>query len=400
MGALEGIRVVDFSKFLPGPYCTWLLADMGADVIRVENPREIAKQAQVFGWDKLSEAERVGLREGDILARNKRSIMLDMGDADALDVIKGLVSTADVVVEDYRPGVMDKIGLGYEALKAIKPDLIYTSLTLCGQTGPYRDKPGHDPIALAIAGVLSRIGENPDEPSFSGIPAADVVTGTHAAFATLAALHEKSRTGQGRHVDVAMSDCAMSLLVNVLSRYPNPSKIPPRGARRADIGLWRTKDDLFICTTDMEPRYWREFCIAVGRPDFIEAQNDASRRPEIRAALEEIFAARTRAEWLDILGAAGTQFAPVLEVAEALEDPHNRARGMVLDTQTSTRKVRHIGQPVRLGESTEIRNLGRYPGSDTEEVLAELGITTERMERLLGQAHQGSPNRLLEGGKP
>src|SRR5690606_33622869 len=142
MGALEGIRVVDFSKFLPGPYCTWLLADMGADVIRVENPREIARQAQVVGWDTRSEAERAGLREGDILARNKRSIMLDMGDADALDVIKGLVSTADVVVEDYRPGVMDKIGLGYEALKAIKPDLIYTSLTLCGQTGPYRDKPG------------------------------------------------------------------------------------------------------------------------------------------------------------------------------------------------------------------------------------------------------------------
>lgn len=387
MSALEGIRVIDFSKFLPGPYCTWLLADMGADVIRVENPREIAKQAQVFGWDKLSEAERVGLREGDILARNKRSIMLDMGDADALEAIKQLIATADVVVEDYRPGVMNKIGLGYDVLMAIKPDLIYTSLTLCGQTGPYRDKPGHDPIALSIAGVLSRIGENPDEPSFSGIPAADVVTGTHAAFATLAALHERSRTGQGRHVDVAMSDCAMSLLVNVLSRYPDVSRIPPRGTRRADIGLWRTSDGLFICTTDMEPRYWRDFCIAVGRPEFIEAQNDASRRPEIRAALDEIFAARTRTEWLDILGSAGTQFAPVLDVAEALDDPHNRARGMVLDTRTSIRTVRHIGQPVRLDEKTEIRNLGRFPGADTEEVLAELGMTMEQRERLLGQSH-------------
>ncbi|HEV7344323.1 MAG TPA: CoA transferase [Devosia sp.] len=387
MSALEGIRVVDFSKFLPGPYCTWLLADMGAEVILVENPREIAKQAQVFSWDRLSDAERTGLREGDILARNKRSIMLDMGDTDALEAIRQLVATADVVVEDYRPGVMDNIGLGYEALKVIKPDLIYTSLTLCGQTGPYRDKPGHDPIALSIAGVLSRIGENPDEPSFSGIPAADVVTGTHAAFATLAALHERDRTGQGRHVDVAMSDCAMSLLVNVLSRYPDVSKIPPRGTRRADIGLWRTEDGLFICTTDMEPRYWRQFCTAVGRPDFIEAQNDVSRRPDIRAALEEIFAGRTRAEWLDILGAAGTQFAPVLDVAEALDDPHNRARGMVLETQTSTGTVRHIGQPVRLGEKTEIRNLGRFPGSDTEEVLAELGIATERKERLLGHSH-------------
>jgi crotonobetainyl-CoA:carnitine CoA-transferase CaiB-like acyl-CoA transferase len=282
---------------------------------------------------------------------------------------------------------MDKIGLGYEALRAIKPDLIYTSLTLCGQTGPYRDKPGHDPIALSIAGVLSRIGENPDEPSFSGIPAADVVTGTHAAFATLAALRERDRTGEGRHVDVAMSDCAMSLLVNVLSRYPDVSMIPPRGTRRADIGLWRTRDGLFICTTDMEARYWRQFCTAVGRPDFIDAQNDVSRRPEIRAALQEIFAARTRAEWLDILGAAGTQFAPVLDVAEALDDPHNRARGMVLETQASTGTVRHIGQPVRLGEKTEIRNLGRFPGADTEEVLAELGTATERKERLRGHGH-------------
>jgi len=386
MSALKGIRVVDFSKFLPGPYCTWLLADMGADVIRVENPREIAKQSQVFGWDQLSEADRAGLREGDILARNKRSTMLDMGDPEALEAIKQLVANADVVVEDYRPGVMEKIGLGYEALRAIKPDLIYASLTLCGQTGPYRDKPGHDPIALSIAGVLSRIGENPDEPSFSGIPAADVVTGTHAAFAILAALRERDQTGQGRHVDVAMSDCAMSLLVNVLSRYPDPSKIPPRGTRRADIGLWRTRDDLFICTTDMEPRYWRAFCEAVGRPDFIEAQNDASRRPEIRSALESIFAARTRAEWLDILGAAGTQFAPVLDIAEALEDPHNQARGMVLETQTRTRNIRHIGQPVRLGSTTEIRNLGRFPGADTEEVLAELGIEADRRKSLLGHS--------------
>src|SRR5690606_35803876 len=136
MSALEGVRIVDFSKFLPGPYCTWLLADMGAEVIRIENPREIAKQAKVFGWDKLSTAERQRLREGDILARNKRSVMLDIGDPDAQEVIKVLVATADIVVEDYRPGVMNQIGLGYDALRAVKPDLIYTSLTLCGQTGP------------------------------------------------------------------------------------------------------------------------------------------------------------------------------------------------------------------------------------------------------------------------
>ena len=381
---LAGCRVVDFSKFLPGPYCTWLLADMGAEVIRIENPRELEKQAKVFGWDRLSREERDALRENDILARNKRSVVLDIGDEKAQLAIKALVATADIVVEDYRPGVLDKVGLGYASLREVNPKLIFTSLTLCGQSGPYRDKPGHDPIALSIAGVLSRVGEDPEAPSFSGIPAADVITGTHAAFATLAALHQRNATGEGQHVDVAMSDCAMSLLVNVLSRHPDVSKIPPRGARRADTGLWKTRDGLFICTTDMEPRFWQRFCETVGRPDFIPLQNKVEQRPAIRAALEEIFVTKDRDEWLEILGAAGTQFAPVYEVAEALDDAHNRARGMVVERKTATgRVVRQIGQPVRLGGSTEIRNLGRAPGADAKEILAGLTLEADLLEALI-----------------
>jgi crotonobetainyl-CoA:carnitine CoA-transferase CaiB-like acyl-CoA transferase len=376
-GALVGLRIVDFSRLLPGPYCSWLLADMGAEVIRIENPREIAKQAQVFGWDRLDDSARLVLRETDILARNKRSVMLDIGDPEAQVAIRALIAGADIVIEDYRPGVLAGLGLGYEDLKKDNPCLIYTSLTLCGQTGPYRDKPGHDPVALSIAGVQSRIGENPDAPSFSGVPAADVITGTHAAFATLAAVQQRHATGLGQHVDVAMSDCSMSLLVNVLSRNPDISTIPPRGTRRADMGLWRTRDGKFICTTDMEPRYWRIFCDTVGRPDFAPLQHDVSRRPEIRTALEEIFAQRDQAEWLATLEAAGTQFAPVYEVGEALADPHNIARGMVVASPTASGKtIRQIGQPVRLGgKTTHIRNLGRMPGADTEEVLAELGLS-------------------------
>ena len=375
--ALDGLVVLDFSRLLPGPYCTWLLADMGAEVIRIENPREIEKQAKVFGWDRLSPQERRHLRENDILARNKRSLMLDLGDAGNRPVLEALVKKADIVVEDYRPGVLAGLGLGYDELSRLNPRLVYTSLTLCGQTGPYRDKPGHDPVALSIAGVQSRIGEDAEAPSFAGIPAADVITGTHAAFATLAALEERRRSGKGQHVDVAMSDCAMSLLVNVLSRNPDPATIPPRGTRRADMGLWRTRDGKFICTTDMEPRYWRRFCETVGRPDFIALQNEVSQRPHIRAVLEGIFSERDQAEWLDILGAAETQFAPVYDIPEALADPHNLARGMVLEVESEQGKtIRQLGQPVRLGpEGTKIRNLGRLPGADTEEVLAELGLS-------------------------
>jgi len=383
-GALDGIRVLDFSRLLPGPYCTWLLADMGAEVIRVENPRELAKQAQVFGWDRLDADRRAALRRQDILARNKQSIVLDIGNEAARGVIEELAATVDVVVEDYRPGVLDGLGLGYQALAARHAGLVYCSLSLCGQTGPYRDKPGHDPVALAIAGVLSRCGEDPEAPGFPGIPVADVVTGTHAAFGVLAALIARGRDGRGQQVDIAMSDCAMSLLVNVLSRHPDPATMPPRGERRADMGLWRTADGKFICTTDMEPRYWRAFCEAVGRPDFAHLQHDPAARPMIRAALAAIFETRSQAEWLAVLETAGTQFAPVNDIAEALADRHVVARGMapaVPDGAGGT--VRQIGPPVRLTRTPgRIRHLAASPGSDRDQVLRALGHDADAIDTL------------------
>lgn len=384
--ALAGVRVLDFSRLLPGPYCTWLLGDMGADVIRVENPRELAKQATIFGWDKLTPAERTRLREQDILARNKRSFQADMGDADVVGLLHDLVRTVDVVVEDYRPGVLEKLGLGYDALSKINPGLVYCSLTLCGQTGPYRDKPGHDPVALSIAGVTSRLGEDPDAPGFAGIPAADIVTGTHAAFGIVTALRARDRDGQGQHLDVAMSDCSMSLLVNLLSRHSDLENLPARGSRRADMGLWRTADDQFICTTDMEPRYWRRFCEVVGREDFIPLQNDVESRPAIREALNDIFKTRTRAEWLTLLEQAGTQFAPVYSVSEAMQDPHNRARGMVGEypSNTGDGAVLQLGSPLKLSRTpASIRQLGRVPGSDTRAILNELAIPEEEVEKLI-----------------
>ena len=388
MMALEGLRVLDFSRLLPGPYCTWLLADMGAEVIRVENPREVSKQAKVFGWDKLGEEERARLRRQDILARNKRSLLLDLGDAEAQEVLTALAAEVDVVVEDYRPGVLDGLGLGYQSLKAINSRLVYCSLTLCGQTGPYRDKPGHDPIALAISGAGSRIGEDPEAPGFAGIPAADVITGTHAAFGILAALRARDRDGEGQHVDIAMSDCSMALIVNLLSRHPDITTIPPRGTRRADMGIWRTSDGKFICTTDMEPRYWRRFCEAVGREDLIPLQMDVASRASIRRELEAVFATRSLAEWLAVLEGAGTQFAPVLEVAEALADPHNVARNKVVDVPVPHEApVRQLGLPVKLGRTPgAIRSLAPLPGADTKAILDRLGLSDAEVQRLLQRA--------------
>lgn len=371
MAALDNIRVIDFSRLLPGPYCTWLLADMGADVIRVENPRELEKQARVFGWDRMTEPEQKRQRERDILARNKRSLRLDIGTDDAVEALQDLIRTADVVVEDYRPGVLESLGLGYNTLSDINPKLVYCSLTLCGQNGPYRDKPGHDPVALSLAGVTSRLGENPDEPGFAGIPAADIVTGTHAAFGVLAALRAAERDGLGQQVDMAMTDCSMTLLANVMSRHEDLENLPSRGSRRADMGLWRTADDQFVCTTDMEPRYWRRFCELVGHPEFISLQNDLSARPRIRETLAAVFRTKTREEWLHALAEAGTQYAPVYSVAEALEDPHNLARGMAVEVEGGDGKpIRQLGSPVKLSRTpATLRHLAHSPGADNESLL-------------------------------
>ena len=389
MSALAGLRVLDFSRLLPGPYCTWLLADQGAEVIRVEHPRELAKQAKVFGWDKLDEAGRARQRARDMLARGKKSICLDLGDAKAQAVLRRLAATVDVVVEDYRPGVLDKLSLGYGQLSDGNPALVYSSLTLCGQTGPLRDKPGHDPVALALSGVLSRTGEDPDAPGLPGFAAADIATGAHAAFATLAAVMQARATGQGQHVDVSMTDCSLVLLANLIARYEDPAQIPPRGTRRADMGLWRCADGEWLVTTDMEPRYWAAFCTAMGRPDYADWQMDSGKRDEIRNGLAAIFATQPRAHWLAHLEQAGTQFAPVNDLAAALQEPHLRERGMVIAVDAPGGALIQAGPPVRLG-AFQSPHPAVLPGTHTAEVLGGLGLTQPEINAL--SAHQTGPS--------
>ena len=375
--ALGDLFVLDFSKFLPGPYCTWMLAELGAEVIRVEHPRELAKQAEVFGVQNLTPEQQKARRARDVFARNKKSILLDPGDPQSRPLLDALVRRADVLVEDYRPGVMEKMGLGYEALSAINPRLVYCSLTLCGQTGPYRDKPGHDPIALSIAGALSRCGENPDAPSFPGLPVADLITGSNAVIGILAALNARRSIGRGQQVDIAMSDSALPLIANILSRNAELDALPPRGRRRADAGLWRCADGRFVCTTDMEPRYWAKFCQTVGRPDFVALHLCADRWEGMRRELDVIFATRTSVEWMAAFDDAGTQAALVYEPAEALQDPHNRARDMVPVHPGPDGPVRQIGCPIKLSQSGPVfRHLAHMPGEDEDEIRAELGLAT------------------------
>ena len=387
-GPLEGLRVVDFSKFLPGPYCTWLLADLGAEVIRIENPRELAKQRKVFGWDKLSEQENARLRAHDIFARGKQSLLLDPGNEVCREAIHQLIASADILVEDYRSGVMDGMGYGYREMQVLNPRLIYCSVTLCGQTGPYARKPGHDPVALAVAGALSRMGEDPVKPAFAGVPVADLLTGSNAAIGVLSAVIARATSGKGQQVDIAMSDSSMALIANVLSRHPDLAKAPAKGTRRADCGIWQTRDGRFIVTTDMEPRYWRRFCDAIGRADLGDRQFDKDHWPQIKADIATIMASRTQAEWLVILEKADTQFAPVLSVAEALENEHNQSRGMVVDLELENgESIRQLGSPIHLSDTPGVApQPAASPGSATRSVLEKLGVNEKQITAILKES--------------
>lgn len=382
MAPLEGIRVIDFGRFLPGPYATWLLADLGAEVIRIENAREQAKFEGMFRLNELSDEERARYDAAQVFLRGKKNVRLDLSDPEHREAAYKLIDSADVLCEDFRPGVIADIGFGAEAMMARNPKLIYCSVSACGQTGPYAQRPGHEPIALSISGLLDRLG-TPEKPMFAGVPFVDLLTGSNAALGVMAALAARGTTGRGQLVDTAMTDSAMALLGMVMSRSADIRPIPPRGFHGMHGGIWETRDGRFIASSDMEPRYWKAFCEATGKPEYIDKQHDKSLWDEMRTAFEAVFATRDASEWLEILGAAGTQHALVYELDEALADPHNRARGMVAEMEgPGGSTIRHIGSPLHLSDTPVVDPQPAHgAGADTREVLQSIG-----MEHLLESA--------------
>lgn len=380
MTALGGLTVLDFSRFLPGAYFGWLAGDMGADVIRIEHPRELAKAKTMFGAGADEDAETLR-RARPTYTRNKRSLLLNPGHPEAAQVIHALVERADVLLEDYRPGVMAAMGLGYEALAAINPRLVYCSVSFAGQTGPLAGRAGHDPAALALAGALSRLNGTP-VPTLPGAQVADVLAGAHAAIAVLTALQARHASGKGQHVDVAMTEAAMPLLMVALGRAEDPAAIGfPTGAWHPKGGVWLCGDGEWLCTTDMEPRYWARFCEAVGRPHYAARQFDTAAHPAMQEDLAALFAAQPRAHWLGLLEAADTQAMPVLTPGEALRHPHAEARGMHVALLTPAGTVEQIGTPFHLSDHPPVAHRpAPLPGADNAAILAELGFDAAALE--------------------
>lgn len=378
--ALEGLKIVDFSRFMPGAYPSWIAADMGAEVVRIEHPREIAKHEAMFGKDG-DPAKAARRRARPSYHRNKRSLMINPGHAAARPVLERLIAEADVLIEDYRPGVMAAMGYGYEAMAALNPRLIYLSVSFAGQDGPYAGRAGHDPMALALAGALGRINGLPT-PSLPGLQVADVLAGAHASIAMLLALAAREHSGLGQHADVAMSDASLPLLLVGMGREDDMGKLPPLGQWHPKGGVWECADGGFLCTTDMEPAYWRRFCEAVGRPDFAALQHDFGAHPRIEADLRALFLTRSRDEWFALLSDAETQAMPVYSPEEALAHPHNLARGRVLQVPLAGQEpVRQLSLPFTLSASVAVEpRAAGAAGADNAAVLGELGFDPVALE--------------------
>lgn len=374
MPALDGLKIVDFSRFLPGAYPSWIAADMGADVIRIEHPREIAKKEAMLG------AQSRRTRARPTYHRNKRSLKINPGAAAARPVLEKLIAGADVLIEDYRPGVMAAMGLGYEAMAALNPRLIYLSVSFAGQTGPLAGQAGHDPLALALAGTLGRLNGLPT-PSLPGLQVADVLTGAHATIAMLTALQARERSGKGAHVDVCMSDAAMSLLLVSMGREDDLANLPPLGQWHPKGGVWLCQDGGYLCTTDMEPAYWARFCDAMGKPEFAALQHTIAKHPRMHAELAALFLTKPRDKWHALLNEAGSQVMPVYSPTEALAHPHNRARGMVIEVPVEGQEaVVQLGLPFAIsGVEPVPATAAGDAGSDNAAILAELGFDEDQL---------------------
>jgi alpha-methylacyl-CoA racemase len=371
MSALAGLRVLDLSRLLPGGFCSLLLADFGADVIKVEDT----------GMGDYVRADEPSFHA---LNRGKRSVRIDLKNAAGRDAFLRLVRTADVVLESFRPGVMDRLGVGYARLREENPRLVYCAITGFGQGGPYAQRAGHDMNYLALTGLLGLTGEPDGPPIQAAGQIADLGGGAlMAAFGILAALRARERSGEGQFVDVSMTDGALSWLAMVAARYLADGRLPRRGEDQLAGGLicyrpYRCADG-WVTLGALEPKFWRAWCEGLGREDLADRQFEAV-GSDTHRAVEAVFAERTRAQWRAFNDEHDCCLEPVLDLDEALESELFRAREMVVEVDDA----RLLGTPVKLSRTPAdpARAGGPAIGADTDPVLAEAGYGAEEIGAL------------------
>jgi formyl-CoA transferase len=377
-GALAGLRVVDLTQVMAGPFCTMLLADLGADVIKIEPPNGDSTRTMpgAVGTDSPS---------FNAVNRGKRSVVLNLKTKEGVDAVKVLARTADVFVENYRPGVMETLGLDYASLSAINPRIVYASISGYGQTGPDRNKGGFDLVAQGVSGIMSVTGEPDGAPVKSGIPLTDLGAGLFATVGILAALESRHRTGRGQQVDTSLLDAGVGLSVWESTQYFSGRGIPERlgSAHRmsAPYQAFRCADG-FITIGGANDRTFHRICDVLGHPewrDMPEFKTDGMRirnRADLAARIEAITQTRPRAHWLALFEANNIPCGPINDYAQVFQDPQVVARELVVDVEHPTLgAIKALGSPIKLSATPpDVKRRAPLLGEHTSEVLAQAGI--------------------------
>lgn len=351
-GPLRDLIVVDLTRVLAGPYATMVLADLGAQVIKVEMP-ETGDDARHFGPFVNGKSAYFSS-----LNRGKLSIALDLKAEDDRRVFEDLVAAADVLVENYRPGTMDKLGYGWDALQQLNPRLVYAAVSGFGQTGPYRSLPAYDMVVQGMGGIMSVTGQPDSEPTRVGTSVGDITAGLFGVSGILAALLDRQRTGAGMMIDIGMLDCQVAILENAVSRYLSEGEVPrPLGARHPSITpfeAFKVGDEHLIVAAGNEVLF-DKLCTAIGRPDLARREEFSSNalrtlhHEDLKTEIEQSLQGRTVTDWLDVLRKAGVPCGPINNVAQVVEDAHIAARNMIIRSHDPVAgEVRMAGNPIKL----------------------------------------------------
>jgi CoA:oxalate CoA-transferase len=383
---LSGINILDMTRVVSGPFCTMMLGDFGAEVIKVES----------FDGDPSRVTGITGKGENPYfvnLNRSKRSIMVNLKDENGKEIIHCLVKWADVLVENFRPGVMDRLGFGYDQLKKINSRLIYAAVSGFGKTGPYKDRPAFDFIAQAVSGFMSLNGDEDTGPLRVGIPISDTIAGLYTAFGILAALQVRNRTGEGQEVQCAMVDGLISMYTFASGAFFATSKLPPRNGNDhmvvSPYGLfWASDGPIAIAPSTHQA--WLSFCKAIEMEELnVDPRFDTpEKRRQNRAQINEIVGARirtkTKAEWIDILNSVGVPCGPINNLEDAFSDPQILHQEMLIDSPQPTGPVKMPGFPVKIpGAPARIHRPSPQLGGNTTVILEGIGYGNAEINKLL-----------------